>query len=1128
MRKDTLVQTLLAMLLANSFSVEARTACNQQTIAKVASAQGKVDIKAYGSLVWQGIHSEEALCPGDSLRTSKWSRATLNLTSGAVITVDQNTTMTFPTPQENVTSWLINLFQGAAFFRSRQPQQLEVNTPFINAVHQGTEFLVEVSSRKAQVSVFDGQVSGTNNAGRVMVDKGSIAIAEPNQPPKVQGLKVKPEAAVQWALYYPAIVDDGQYNTDVDRPLQSALAAYREGDSGLALARLDEIPVTQQDNHYRTLKAALLLTVGRIDEAQPLIRQVQNLEPNNSDAYALQTIIAVALNQQQAALDNADKAVTHNRRSSVAKIAQSYAYQSQSNIDEALKAAQTATQLEPKNALAWARLSELQLSHGDHDAALDSAQKAKSLNPKLAVTQTVLGFASLAQTDIEEAKHAFERAISLDSSDPLPHLGLGLAKIRKGDVEEGKNDLETAVNLDPNNAVARSYLGKAYYELRNKEYAGTEYNIAKEMDPKDPTPYFYDAILKQTVNRPVEALHDMQKAIELNDNRGVYRSKLLLDSDSAARSASLGRIYNDLGFQQRGLLEGWNSINHDPSNYSAHRLLADNYVALPRHEISRLSELLKAQMLQPVNITPVQPQAAESNILILDGLGSSITSFNEYNPLFTRNRFALQASGFYGSRDTVSDEVVHSGVWDRFSYSLGQFHYETEGVRLNNFQKKDAYNAFGQVQLTADTNFQVELRSSEENAGDINQGFFVNKFSLDKNASRDISSVRGGLHHKFSENSHLLASLVHRVEEFTNDDGGEVINSKADGTQYELQHLYQGDSFDLTSGMNYLTDRQSDLSFTLKGDTNPYLVLDSQLEQGAFYLYSNVKVIPEVTATIGFTQDFYSLGSATKVGTTRVEELNLNPFSPKLGLTWMLTDDTTFRMAAFRALKRGIVQKQTLEPTQVAGFNQFYDDLDGTVSERVGFGLDHKFNSQFFVGAEVSKRFLEVPYQVLETVSIPYFKTDWTEKNARAYANYSPNKLLSLGVNYNYEELNRNDQFFDNLRNQSNFFTRLETHRTQLFGNYFHPSGFLTKLSLSYLDQSGNFFSTEDFNIHPQRSGFWLLDTEIGYRMPKRHGLVMVGIKNLLDENFNFQGTDLNYPIPIQGRYLFSRLTLSF
>ena len=59
--------------------------------------------------------------------------------------------------------------------------------------------------------------------------------------------------------------------------------------------------------------------------------------------------------------------------------------------------------------------------------------------------------------------------------------------------------------------------------------------VAKAYDPRDPTPWFYDAIRKQTDNRPVEALQDLEKSIELNDNRAVYRSRLLLDQDLAAR-----------------------------------------------------------------------------------------------------------------------------------------------------------------------------------------------------------------------------------------------------------------------------------------------------------------------------------------------------------------------------------------------------------------------------------------------------------------------------------------------------------------------------------------------------------------------------------------------------------------
>jgi len=1134
MHRKTKRYSLLLFLLA-PLAVEAASLCSQP-IAKVVSLQGKVNRQYPGNQAWEPVHPDDIFCPGETVRTQQWSRATLVLSNESLITLDQGSTLIFSEPKQDSAPWLLKLLEGVSYFRSRQPQQLDVQTPFINAVHEGTEFLVTVDSRQAQIAVFDGQVAATNAAGRIHIKKGYVGTASQNQPPRLQALTVTPTDAVQWALYYPPIIDHRHY-TAADPVLASALAAYRLGDVQRALTLLDGVSIDTQNADVATLKASLLLTVGRVDQASASIEQGLRLHHDPSTLHALQAVIAAAKNQQDAALALARKAEALNPKSSVAKIALSYAYQSLFKIEDALAATRQATQLAPEDALAWARLAELQLSTGHREEALLAAQKAERLNPRLARTKTVLGFADLAQVDTESAKQAFEQALALDSSDPIARLGLGIAKIRKGALEAGTRELETAVNLDPNNAVSRSYLGKAYYELRNKDFAGTELTLAKEMDPKDPTPWFYDAILKQTINRPIEALHDMQQAIGLNDNRGVYRSKLLLDSDSAARSASLGRIYNDLGFQQRGLLEGWNSINDDPSNYSAHRLLADNYAALPRHEIARLSELLKAQLLQPINVTPVQPQTAESNILILDGLGSTIPSFNEYNPLFTRDRFALQTSGFYGSHDTLSDEVVQSGVWDRFSYSLGQFHYQSDGYRTNNDQQKDIYNVFAQAEVTKDTNIQLELRRMEEDFGDLNQGFYTDnsdKFPVKRRFDNIINLARAGLHHQFAENSDLLFSFIHKHEDFGQNAQVPFLtfdsSYQTEGRQYELQHIYKHKYFDISTGMDYLSNQTGKYSEAFNGIRADYQ-LNSESEHKAFYVYSNIKPIEELIMTVGFAQDFYhqeSLPSAVLGTPFPPAELNRNPANPKFGLTWLPTKDTTLRFAAFRSLRRGIIQKQTLEPTQIAGFNQFFDDLDGTLSNRIGFGADHKFSQKIFTGAEISRRELDVPFLEVESTGRKIERTQWNEELLRAYVNWTPNDFFSMGANYSYEALNRNNIYFDNLKNNSNFFTELKTHRPQIFANFYHPSGFISKLSLTYANQAGNFFVQSLNTEQRDSSKFWLLDSEIGYRLPKRHGLVTAGIKNLLDEKFNFQGVDVNQPALPQGRFLYSRLTLSF
>ncbi len=280
--------------------------------------------------------------------------------------------------------------------------------------------------------------------------------------------------------------------------------------------------------------------------------------------------------------------------------------------------------------------------------------------------------------------------------------------------------------------------------------------------------------------------------------------------------------------------------------------------------------------------------------------------------------------------------------------------------------------------------------------------------------------------------------------------------------------------------------------------------------------------MPKLLITVGFSHDFYQ---EIPVEDPKIER---NPLSPKFGLTWTPTKDTVFRFAAFQSLKRGIIQKQTLEPTQIAGFNQFFDDMDASISRRIGFGIDQKISKDVFAGAEISKRYINL--QDTDVVADVIGGTKWNEKNARAYVNWTPNTDLSFGLDYNYDQFNRNSYTWDMSEDNKSpsFFTELETHKGRLFGSYFHASGLISKLSLTYLNQTGNFSDGQGNPPVPDSSQAWLLDAEIGYRLPKRHGLLTLGMQNLFDEKYNYQGTDVNYPTLPQGRFLYSRITLSF
>jgi tetratricopeptide (TPR) repeat protein len=700
----------------------------RQWVAKAVSVQGNVQALRVGERQWRLVELNDTFCPGDRIRILKFSRADIILINQAILRLDQNTTVTFSEPEREKTLW-VNLLNGAAYFFSRFPRSLKVFTPFVNAIVEGTEFYARVESGKTFLSIFEGQVAATNQAGAFTLAGGQSAIVEAGRVPALY-MVARPRDAVQWALYYPPTLyyqpADFQagFPSDWQTMVKKSVEFYMEGNLEKAFDSISGVPENITDPRFFTYRASLFLCVGRVGEAGEDIEKALKMMPNYSPAMAVQSVIAVVQNDKERGLSLAKKAVEIDPHAAAGRIALSYALQASFNLREALKSLKEAVTFEPENALAWARLAEVWLSFGELDQALKAANKAVTLNPLLPRTQTVLGFAYLTKIKTLRAKQAFQRAIDIDQADPLPRLGLGLAKIREGDLAEGRGEIEIASSLDPNNSLVRSYLGKAYYEEKKNKLASNQFTVAEELDPSDPTPYFYDAIRKQSINQPVGALKDLEKSISLNDNRAVYRSRLLLDADLAARSASLARIYSDLGFQQLSLVEGWKAVNVDPANFSAHRFLADSYAALPRHEIARVSELLQSQLLQPISINPVQPRLAESNLYILSSAGPSTLSFNEFNPLFNRNRLAFQVSGVGGEHGTLGEEIVQSGVWEGFSYSLGQFHYETDGFRKNNEFNENIYDIFTQLNLSYQTSIQGEFRSANSEKGDLTLRFF--------------------------------------------------------------------------------------------------------------------------------------------------------------------------------------------------------------------------------------------------------------------------------------------------------------------------------------------------------------------------------------------------------------------
>ncbi len=389
----------LSFIVAAWLPCLAIAATCEKPIATMVSVQGTVESQRVGDSGWQPAVLNDTFCPGDMIRVGNNSRADLALASEALMRLNENSAITLQEFKENRKS-LLDLFKGAAHFFSRQPESLEVRTPYTIAGVRGTEFFIRVDADQTFLSIFEGNVLAANKAGELNLTSGQSAVAEAGKAPVLK-VVARPRDAVQWALYYPPVMYD------------------------VPPGLIEQSPESIRDPNVLAQRAALLLNVGRVDAASADLERVLRLDPNNSDALALQSIIAIVQNDRDKALDLARKAVDAAPQSATAWIALSYAKQARFDLEGARENLQEAVRVDPGNALAWARLSEIQASFGELDKALDAAKKAESLAPNLSLTQTVLGFAYLTQVKIDEAKAAFEKAISLDQAAPLPRLGLG-------------------------------------------------------------------------------------------------------------------------------------------------------------------------------------------------------------------------------------------------------------------------------------------------------------------------------------------------------------------------------------------------------------------------------------------------------------------------------------------------------------------------------------------------------------------------------------------------------------------------------------------------------------------------------------------------------------------------------
>ena len=1087
---SVVIAAMLVLMSCEAIAADGDVPVCAPVVGRVVSRQGNVEIRRAGSSQWYRVERLDTnVCDGDAVRTGPRSRAALWLQPENLIRLDQKTAITmYSTKAETRVEFFSNGQVsadpdcGAAYFISRFPRKFGVRTPFLSAAIKGTEFLVNSQCSATTLAVFEGAVAAqelqTDREFRVdALQQISVGPGLPSAIP----IPIKPRDGVQWTIYYPR-------------------TAGRRKDGQDAL--LEQCPRGAEEAACEIGNVEALLGVGAVDDANAAIGRLQDTGNGGADRAALESVIQIALNDREAALRLAESAVQANPGNARARAAQSYAKQAKLDPEGALEAAERAFEIDG-SAFSKARVSELLLVLGRVSKARRAADMAVSLDANEPRALQMLGFTSLANLMADDALSAFKRAIDLDSSDPYSRLGSGLARIRLGHLEDGLAELQIASLLDPSNSLIRSYLGKALFEKRRSAtdaLAGEQFILAKRLDPLDPTPWLYNALRLARSSEPVRSMEETQRSKELNDRRAPYRSRLLLDDDAAVRSADLVRSYRDLGFGQVAEKETFGVTATDPTSFAGHRLLAEAFYERPRHSAAQVSEALQAQVWQPLNASPLQIDRLDDSSFILRGAGPGSPGLNEYSSLFTQEGVHAQGSGLVGSNNTRGHQAGLSILSGSFAASLGSFAYETDGIQSGWGLEKKLLNGYLQIQPTSDSSVFVEARKTQRTQGDLQGNFFGEIQSLRLLESRQLTRVGGRV--GFDDTWSMAAVGTYLDGDSTTEfpAGSELIRIKGPEHSFELQAVRRLHSGWFMMGAGHY---RAEGTTTFLGSPS-----NAASETGSVYAYGGFEPIPSMLRVdLGLSVDRVQDGALS----TSIERTN-----PKLGFVFKPIPRLSIRAASLRNTRKGAVADQTIEPSNVAGFNQLYDDSLGTASRRNGIAIDYAIDSTTFAGVEGTRRNFNIP----QFFTNPQEFFEWREREARAYLYVAPSERVATTIEYIYERITEHPQFFQT-------FLDVRTRRIPIGVRVFSPAlNTMIGLTATHVSQDGLFLKQGVFQ--PAESSFWVADVSASYQLPRRMGVVSLEVRNLFNKSYLFQETDILKPTLARQRFAFLRISIFF
>lgn len=1103
---------------------------------------------------WDPAALFQPLFVSDRVRTLTASRSAIlfidetqvKLNGGAVLTVQQ-------IKGAGGTSTTLGLLEGEGWFRTKNPASgLTIRTPTAAAAIRGTEINVAIRGRDTVLTVTEGAAEFSNDAGALLVNAGEEATATPGQPPTKRTL-LNPEDAVQWVLYYPARVawhdlpaaaQAAPARAGFDRlkagdaagavaAFQAALAtdpwsrigaamAYQQlGDATRARTVLTEAATGDAELERRAELAAAALAVGDAQTARTELASALAIEPTALRPLVILSELELTQNRKDEAAAAAGRAVASHPQSVAAHVAAAEAAQAAFDLDAARRELDAALAIDPADVRALVDRARIRFGVGDTAGARQDADRAAATTPADAQVRSLLGFIKLSEGAVAGARADFDAAVAGDAALGEPHLGLGLLDFRDDRLDDGLLEMLIATLLEPKVSLYQSYLGKAYYQLKRFPEGLAALASAKRLDSRDPTPWLYTSLFLRDQNRQLPALDELRHAIALNDNRAVYRSRLLLDRDLATKNVSLAQLYNQLGFDAWGAFEALNSLNADLTNASAHLFLADTYGNLPDRTQALSSELLQYFLYAPVNLNSFNNfseytallEHSFSEALVTAGGGNRGYGASTITTRSGNQRFAhLAFLDYYrrdGSRPDAADHRVQGSVQAKVALDASSdIFFSATGVRAVRGQDNDTSHTIGTFPAAVNVTEIVETPDPTfTHRGDLAEGTVGFKHLWKPGSAFTAASAFSYLGNQ-DENPDALAAGCDGTDlTVILGQSNSRLTYPVHGFSTQAQQATRVGRHQLLVGADFSRRRKGfgchDLITTalIPGYVGRVDADGEAFEHAAgAYLRDDIEVTRRLHVTVGARYVDGLYGDVL----SQFSDFTFGRWNPYGGVTLRLSPVTTVHAAGFRNTNGDFISSSIAPPT-VAGFVFDRNELPTSQRDEAGVDVQNAWSRSFLEVRAFRRRTVAPAFQRLPAGFEQYVKlltppdADFDARGVSAFFNQILGNQFSVFAD---------EQF----AHRSAFLFDRDDNQFKVGVNYVHPRGMFARVSTRFLHQ--RFFNTPVVGL--PESSFALTDAEFKYEFAAKRGLIKCTITNLFDRAFLavIEGLSVESPLP--------------